>query len=508
MSRESAAAAGVAGYGGRAATRAAVWVLIVSGLVYGLTAGGSLTTTDARYVIDVTRNIVEHGSVALSPELSDRESNRGVDGRRYSQYGLGHSIYGIPFYLVGRAVDRVAGGRVGRPQAFAKATFSLGSAVAAAGCVALCFLFAWHLTADRRASLYAGAAAGLGSPLWPYSGFGFNATLAAMLLAASCFAAWIGARHHRAGAMVAAGLLLGFGWMTRHEQVLAVAPVGAFLLAEHWGHPRRLLRDLALIAPGLLGAAAVLGIYNHIRFGSLLEFGYRPTFGLEGFWGFTLSPGGAIVLYSPVVVVALAGLWMICRRDRATALLIGGQFLVFFLFFASLDDWPGGRAYGPRYLVPAIALACVATSVAYRRASARWRWALLAVLVLSSVIQLPGVLVDYSRVSRGHVPLADQHRYLATSALGACTTAALEAVPRNARYLLGMEPPPPVRRDGGDEFQARLAFSLDLWWAYLFYLGVIPRWLALSIPLVGAAALALALTRLRRAVGALRTAHG
>lgn len=482
------------------------WVFVVSGLIYGLMAGGSLTTTDARYVIDVTRNIVEHGSVALSPELSDREHNRGVDGRHFSQYGLGHSIYGIPFYLGGRALDRVAGARVGRRDAFAKAAFAMGSVVAAALCVTACFLFAWYLTADGRAALYAAVAAGLGSPLWPYSGFGFNAALAAALLVASCLTAWVGARHHRAGAMLLAGLLLGFGWITRHEQVLAAVPVGAFLIVEHSGNRRRLVRDAALLAPGLVGAAALLAVYNQVRFGSPLASGYSPTFGLEGFWGFTASPGGSVVLYAPVVLVAVAGVWMMTRQgESASAVLIGGTFVVFFLFFASLEDWPGGRAYGPRYLVPAIALLCVATSVAYGRASTAWRRAALVVLALSTLVQLPGVLVDYSRVSRGGVPLREQHQRLATSALGSCAAAAVDVMPRNVRYMLGLEAPPSVPRGGGDEFHERLAFSLDAWWAYLFYLGVIPRRMALAIPLVGAAIVAFAWARLKRALCALPT---
>jgi len=50
----------------------------------------------------------------------------------------------------------------------------------------------------------------------------------------------------------------------------------------------------------------------------------------------------------------------------------------------------------------------------------------------------------------------------------------VDAVPRNARYMLGLESPPSVSRSGGDEFHERLAFSLDFWWAYLFYLHVIP----------------------------------
>jgi len=66
--------------------------------------------------------------------------------------------------------------------------------------------------------------------------------------------------------------------------VLAVLPVGAFLLLQHRGRPRRLLRDVALLSPGLLGAAVLLAIYNRTRFGSPVEFGYAPEFSLAGFW--------------------------------------------------------------------------------------------------------------------------------------------------------------------------------------------------------------------------------
>jgi len=41
-----------------------------------------------------------------------------------------------------------------------------------------------------------------------------------------------------------------------------------------------------------------------------------------------------------------------------------------------------------------------------------------------------------------------------------------------------------------------MAFSFDAWWACLFYLGVIPRRMALAIPLVGAAVVAFASARM------------
>ena len=69
--------------------------------------------------------------------------------------------------------------------------------------------------------------------------------------------------------------------------------------------------------------------------------------------------------------------------------------------------------------------------------------------------------------------------------------AAAQALP-NGRYVFGLaERPAPGSSGAADgSFSQRLAFSLDFWWLYLFYLGVLPAWLALLVPavLVGTAA--------------------
>ena len=56
---------------------------------------------------EVTKNIVEQGSVAMSHDVFGMEAHRGVDGRYYAPYGIGHALYSVPFYIVGRAAERV-----------------------------------------------------------------------------------------------------------------------------------------------------------------------------------------------------------------------------------------------------------------------------------------------------------------------------------------------------------------------------------------------------------------
>jgi len=78
--------------------------------------------------------------------------------------------------------------------------------------------------------------------------------------------------------------------------------------------------------------------------------------------------------------------------------------------------------------------------------------------------------------------LPDRRYMWSASPLIVNTKATLEALPANVRYLTGREAPPVVARtarDGDRDFSQQFAFSLDFWWLYAFYLGLVPAWLAL-----------------------------
>jgi hypothetical protein len=58
------------------------------------------------------------------------------------------------------------------------------------------------------------------------------------------------------------------------------------------------------------------------------------------------------------------------------------------------------------------------------------------------------------------------------------TRAALAAVPANFDYVTGNRPVPRVARHSEPDdrgLSQPLAFSLDFWWLYLFYLGLLTR---------------------------------
>ena len=159
-----------------------VWLAIGVGLVCLVTAGGSMTTTDAVIAFDVTQGLLERGSVALSDESPRYEPFRGVDGRYYSPFGIAQSVWNIPFYLGGRAAAAAIGGPIGSRDAIPKAAVALGTVPAVALLAWVCLAVLLRLGAEPQRALCTTLLLVFGTSLWPYSGFGFNQPLTALFL--------------------------------------------------------------------------------------------------------------------------------------------------------------------------------------------------------------------------------------------------------------------------------------------------------------------------------------
>jgi Dolichyl-phosphate-mannose-protein mannosyltransferase len=459
-------------------------VFVAALSLYTLTAGGSLSSTDAVVSFDLTRSIVERHSIALSGDLLGSSGNQGLDGRFYSQFGIGHAIYNIPFYLAGRAAAALAGRQIGKPDTVPKAAVALGSAVAAAIAATLVWLLSFRLTGDARSALLACASAAIGSPLWTYSKFGFSTALTTAILMGAVCCCWTAAARGSVRAAWVGGAVVAFGWLTRHEMALVLLPFSLFLWIE--GRRRRTSsRQIAHQTAAFLLSAGMGGvlwmIYNVVRFGHPADVGYVPVFSGEGYAAFLVAPGGAVLLFCPMAILWLTALVKVRSTMPGVVVLLAGPLLVAYLFYGALADWPGGRSYGPRYLVPSLTLLAPALSLALQSREIR-RGTAIGAIVLAAVLQLPGVLVDYSKVSldwaRGATrqQVAARNWWLASSPFVLNTEAAAGALPDNVAYLTGRKPMPlpSTTGDGRDrEFAQQFAFSLDFWWLYLVYLRVI-----------------------------------
>jgi hypothetical protein len=465
--------------GPRTTPISAVCLIVGTLALYASTAGGSLTSTDAVVSFDLTRSIVDRHSIALSGDLLGLDANRGVDGRYYSQYGIGQSLYNVPFYVAGSAAQRLTHRRIGKPDTLPKAAVALGSAVAAAVAVLLVWCLSLQIGGSPRASMVAAMSAAVASPLWPYSKFGFSTALtAAILLGAACLLLDASARASTARA-AAAGALIGFGWLTRHEMALVLLPFVAFVLLD--ARDRRIGWRLsyAFVACACAGGA-VWAWYNFVRFGSPLSVGYAPSMDFSGYAAFLLSPTGSLLIFAPISLLWIFGLFRENAVPVARRVLLAGPLVVFYLFYGALADWAGGRSYGPRYLVPALMLLAPGAALVWDSRALRHR-TIAAVIVCAALLQLPGVLVDYSKVSvdwaRGatKAEIDGRNWHVASSPFVLGARAALSGVPANVGYLAGRQPPSvdTVASSGNRDFAQQLSFSLDFWWMYLFYLRAI-----------------------------------
>jgi hypothetical protein len=367
------------------------------------------------------------------------------------------------------------------------------------------------LSGDASGAVRTALALGFGTLLWPYSKFGFNAPLTTLCLFAGVYAAWIGTRGRQPASFAWSGVWLAGAFLTRHEMAIVVPLVAIWIGSQLRNDAKGLVRAVVSFGVPLAIATVFWLWYNDIRFGNPLNSGYLddPTinFGgpFTGLYGLLLSPGRSLFVYTPLAVAGVAAIVRFARRDRSTAVLFAAVIVALLLFYSTLSSWEGGRSYGPRYLVPVLPLLTLPL-VWWLTPNGRLTRGILALVIFSAVIQIPGVLVDFSKVSIAFAQtngnIAERRLFSwGESGLVLNTRTTIGAVPLNVRYLArgerpastgfpvnddsrdagSWQPPPP---DTESRLNRELGFSLDFWWLYLFYLGALPAAVAATIPVL------------------------
>jgi len=207
-----------------------------------------------------------------------------------------------------------------------------------------------------------------------------------------------------------------------------------------------------------------IAAYNHLRTGSPFH-DYQNGGFTASFWtglhGLVYAPGKGFWWYNPVLLLALPGLVLLWRRDRAVAIAIALLVLVRPLFYAKWDAWPGGTCWGPRFLFPLCALLAIPAveAAAWLRAGSRTRktasGALVGALTVASLaLTALSVWVPYERfwidttVARG-VPAARAHAVIYKQEWDSYWAIRGSQIWGNARLLDHAVPFPLARFRGG-----------------------------------------------------------
>lgn len=362
------------------------------------------TTNDSRWTLHVAYSLVTEGNRDLAEwrDLIAPDDYRIAwqDGRPYTFFPYGTDLWATPIVALLDAAMRATMGRrygselaqwrIGDVQEFwASVTVALAALVLLGigrrlgltwrRAAALALLFAFGTSAWSTAS----------RALWSHTpALLCNAAALALVLRAGEVGRGpaLGGRA-RAASLLAAGLVLGFGFVVRPTGAVPAAVLAVLA----WAYAGR--RALWLLAGGAV-AAALFGAHNLAVYGRVLPPYYLPgrlagasTFG-PALLGNLVSPARGLFVFTPVLLFALPGAWALLRARPAAAgeaarppadgapsslppgggPVAGGRALgaalvvavaLHWVVISSYPHWWGGHCYGPRLFTDALPFLCV-----------------------------------------------------------------------------------------------------------------------------------------------------
>jgi hypothetical protein len=486
---------------------ALLWLALGVFLAYFFTSSGGLESGDAVLRYETAKSWLAGRGGALPASLGWHGGAVLPDGRIYSFFGPLQSVLMVPFLLAARAVP-APGGDASVAETF---TISLGLfPLLSTAVILLLFLSLRRLGRSVRASLLASLGIAFASLFWHYARTGQEESLVAL-----GYALWLyGAARLVSGGRLAVTLMALGGlvaFATRWGSVPQLAVLLVITLALTIRRRKEIRRaDLALASA--LSAAGVFGVllYNHLRFGAWLETGYGILFAhlqvrmfeLDGYAGHVAallaSPYRGLLFYSPIVLAAVAGAFLLRPgAERILGLGALAALAVALLFVAAFHFWTGGHSWGPRFLAsPQVLLAPALAALFARWPRSAVLVPLLAGLQVFSTV-LPASTEEYVRfnLDRAHPGYCSDWRFACTAVpqripLGlsafANTVADRPGVALTGRPLVA----PDVVLSTSD-------YRTLYWWPVriAFRLRLLPSWAALLICFAGLGAAAFCLHR-------------
>lgn len=492
------------------------WLFLAVLGMYVLTAAGQFQTVDAAQELGVAVSL-RHGDGFRSafPVSPGGGTTIGRDGAPYAGHDIGSSLLYLPVALVpgtAERVERPSGSTTTdttsvRPNRRAYFIASFLPPLLGALIVLVFASILTDLGFEPVTVVVTALALAFTTIVWVYAHVSFDSTATAL---AVTIAVWAANRFLRAatiGAAAATGAAIGAAILIRVDSVimapfLAAPVVWATLrpTSRRRGRSRATVRtSVALLGPILVGLAVDLA-YNWYRFGSVTDNGhtddgflrFTPRIG-EGVVGQVVSPGKGLLIFSPLLIVALFRWRWFLRRHSVMAVSILGAAGASVLAHAAIVGWAGDQAWGARFTVPlvpmlAIPLARVVAEVRRGRIARSARFGVWALGAAGLVIQLTGVLVDFfavvtSRRARG-----------LDTATSITHAAYLDGLGVLWRATTSAQPYPGLTPAWVDALHVA---RFDVWWVRA---ATVSGWnvVTIGVPLVLAAATVTAFVMLRR----------
>ena len=308
--------------------------------------------SDTVYSVATAESIVTRHSLVI-----ERGRAVGIDGQRYSRYGIGYAVLFVPAVAASHLLSTI----LSVNQEYIRQTIvSFTNTFFAAIIIVQFYWIFLAIGYKRRLSLISVTLIAAGSMLLPYSKI-IHAEIPTMILILVFIAALI----KNQGITVTTGFLfsslIAGLLLLKAGNIVYAFSIGVYviwLLVQRRGS----VKGVVVFLVPLLCVGAVQLAFNQHRFGNFFNMGYgteqvaftNPV--INGLRDFLFSPSKSLFIFSPLIIIALFGISKVSKRNKLLTVTILAICVVNLVFFSKWYAWHGGWGWGPRLMLPAILL--------------------------------------------------------------------------------------------------------------------------------------------------------
>ncbi len=391
-------------------------ILITFILIVSLFPVWMYTNSNSR--LDLTKSVVNEQSLDISKYSNNTIDKVKHENRTYTDKAPGSSFFAAPMYAGFKIVEgslpslyevntayinqqNVSSNLEGKPDAFFAVDVKLEtillrfliifttSIIPAAATLLLIYRTLVFNDISVEISTFTTMIVGFGTVLLDYSTV-FMANTLAMFLGFFSFYI-LEVKDASSGRNIAvSGVLAGLAALVEYYMLIIIFLLATYLLTKEiddLGNWKNLIDQKNFKSPLIYLSGSLAGfspyfVYNYLTVGNPLTpvkiYGeWLPKFSAEmakstsefvaPIRGFIISPstpemvvrvlfgiGRGFFIYSPILLLAIPGLYYLYRENRKKAGFIISIFLAFVLFNATYVTWYGGAVFGSRYLLAVI----------------------------------------------------------------------------------------------------------------------------------------------------------
>lgn len=338
--------------------------------------GGGGWNQNAR--LDTLHAIVEHGTLSIDAFHQNTGDKALHDGRYYSSKPPGTVFLGLPAFFLSYTLLDVLGVALSSPKGWLVSAWMTTAGtiglLAGAGGVAI-FLVLRSLVSEKEAFIVT-MFLFLGTPVLPYATVFFSHSGTVGLLALALALALLHGARPRPAYSILCGLCCGMAVAGELVSAVAAAGIVLFMLVRDW-------KSGLLCAAGTVPGAILLLGHNWLIFGSPLSIGYASEvrfpemvktgfFGISlprlvNFWRLLLSPSKGLFFWSPILLLAFAGLKETYHRHREVFWLVTGVIVLHVLLITAHRSSLGGAAVSARNYMAMIPFFAIPLAYGFRR---------------------------------------------------------------------------------------------------------------------------------------------